>query len=153
MAGGFQEKMAQFMQGRYGNDQLNQRLSMIVVVVLIVSIVLSLVANLAASSAISAFSSLLNFVGLVGLIYIFFRMFSRNTSARAQENSRFLERQSGKKSSGATSRASKAAKKARDKDYKYLKCAFCGQEMRVPRGKGKIAVKCPKCDEKTIVNS
>lgn len=37
--------------------------------------------------------------------------------------------------------------------YKYLSCSFCGQQMRVPAGKGKIAVKCPSCGEKTIVQS
>ena len=40
-----------------------------------------------------------------------------------------------------------------DAGYKYLSCSFCGQQMRVPAGKGKIAVKCPSCGEKTIVQS
>lgn len=40
-----------------------------------------------------------------------------------------------------------------DKKYKYIKCKSCGQELRIPKGKGKIIVKCPKCKTKQKVKS
>ena len=40
-----------------------------------------------------------------------------------------------------------------DKKYKYIRCKSCGQELRIPKGKGKIIVKCPKCKTKQKVKS
>lgn len=40
-----------------------------------------------------------------------------------------------------------------DKNYKYITCKNCGQELRIPKGKGKIRVKCPKCKESQEVRS
>ncbi|MDD7463814.1 MAG: hypothetical protein SOW41_01020 [Anaerococcus sp.] len=40
-----------------------------------------------------------------------------------------------------------------DKNYKYITCKNCGQELRVPKGKGKIRVKCPKCKEVQEIRS
>lgn len=40
-----------------------------------------------------------------------------------------------------------------DRNYKYITCKTCGQELRVPKGKGKIRVKCPKCKQKQEVRS
>lgn len=39
------------------------------------------------------------------------------------------------------------------KKYKYIKCKNCGQELRVPKGKGKIRVKCPRCKESQEIRS
>lgn len=152
MAGGFQQRMNEFMRGRNGMDQLNQRLWQVVIVLLIVAIVLSLFQS-AFGGVVRVLYTLVNLASIVGLAYLFFRMFSRNTSARQTENQRYLERSRarGKKAAGGT--GGRAAKGQDRSEYKYLKCQFCGQEMRVPRGKGKIAVKCPKCDEKTIIES
>ena len=61
-----------------------------------------------------------------------------NKLARMAENERFMK---------------KERRAANKKEYKYLSCPHCKQEMRVPRGKGKIAVKCPKCGESTITRS
>ena len=33
----------------------------------------------------------------------------------------------------------------RDKEHRYFKCPNCGQQLRVPRGKGKITVTCRGC--------
>ena len=33
----------------------------------------------------------------------------------------------------------------RDKEHVYFKCPSCGQQLRVPRGKGKITVTCRGC--------
>ena len=39
------------------------------------------------------------------------------------------------------------------KNYKYFKCKNCGQELRIPKGKGKIKVICPNCKYEEIKKS
>ncbi|MCX7657345.1 MAG: zinc-ribbon domain-containing protein [Oscillospiraceae bacterium] len=34
--------------------------------------------------------------------------------------------------------------------HKYYKCPSCRQKLRVPRGRGKIEITCPKCQTKFI---
>lgn len=38
-------------------------------------------------------------------------------------------------------------------DHRLTECTQCGQKMRVPVGKGEIAVKCPKCSNQFIVRT
>jgi len=38
----------------------------------------------------------------------------------------------------------------RDRSHRYYSCPRCRQPVRVPRGKGKISITCPKCSEKFI---
>ena len=35
--------------------------------------------------------------------------------------------------------------RAQDREHRYFKCPNCGQQMRVPRGKGRITVRCRSC--------
>lgn len=133
----FKEKLDDFMQGRYGHDELNRSILVATVVVIVASLVCQLLAAFL-GTAFRMLASFLNTVGLVMLFITLFRSFSRKFDVRRAENEKFLKwkRKSNNK-----------------KDYKYLKCPHCAQEMRVPRGKGKIAVKCPKCGESTITKS
>ena len=34
---------------------------------------------------------------------------------------------------------------AQDKDHRYFKCPNCGQQLRVPKGKGKLNITCRNC--------
>lgn len=150
-----------FMQGRYGFDQLGQALSVGVVVMWIFSILCGVLANMLRLVWIAWLSTILNWVGLILLVLMLFRMLSRNADARRRENEAFLRRRTRRaerKRASAKDISSKGKGKTKDKanadaGYKYLSCSFCGQQMRVPAGKGKIAVKCPSCGEKTIVQS
>ena len=85
-----------------------------------------------------AVGNIANLASTLGIILVFFRAFSRNIPARMAENERFMK---------------KERRAANKKEYKYLSCPHCKQEMRVPRGKGTIAVKCPNCGESTITRS
>ena len=133
----FRAWISNFMQGRYGVDELGHSLCTGVIVLLIASIVFNLIGHIG-GSFFYVFASILNGVATVGIIYTFFRILSRDFSKRSAENDRFLK---------------KKRRTQNQKEFKYLKCPHCQQEMRVPRGKGKIAVKCPKCGESTITKS
>ena len=50
------------------------------------------------------------------------------------------------------SRLLKFASKDR-KNYIYFKCKNCKQELRIPKGKGKIKVICPHCKHEEIKKS
>ena len=66
------------------------------------------------------------------LIYSFFRMFSRNIYKRQRENRRFTQ----------------LWMRLKDRNNRYFRCPNCKQTVRVPRGRGKICIRCPKCGEK-----
>lgn len=68
------------------------------------------------------------------LIWALFRSFSRNTYKRYEENRRF----------------GLFFDRLKDRQYRYYKCPKCRQSVRVPRGKGKISITCPRCREKFI---
>lgn len=122
-----------FMVGRYGSDELN---FFLLIVYIIVSVIGS-AANLGWLSIIS----------LVLIILTFFRIFSKNIEKRRGENTKFLqiiwEIKNIFRGKGAKRQAKKNIKN--DKEHKYFKCKSCGAISRVPRGKGKIEITCPKC--------
>ena len=74
------------------------------------------------------------------MLLILFRMFSKNLPKRRAENQKFWNWWCGVKSSNAGAKARHA-----DKDHKYFTCKTCGTVCRVPVGKGKIIITCPKC--------
>lgn len=127
-----------FMYGRYGNDQFNQFLSVIALAVLVVNLFVKI--------------PFLWMGALALLIWTYFRMLSRNTSRRYAENERFLSvisrfrrgRSSGGYA-GGRSAAERRAEREQRKIYRYFVCPHCSQKVRVPRGKGKIEITCPKC--------
>jgi peptidoglycan/LPS O-acetylase OafA/YrhL len=68
------------------------------------------------------------------LFIAIFRSLSRNIYKRYEENRKFLV----------------FFQKLKDKDHRYYNCPRCRQQVRVPKGKGKISITCPKCREKFI---
>lgn len=116
-----------FMIGRYGLDQLSNAMFTSSIAVILGSILLK--------------SSALNTVGIVILLLGYLRMFSKNTSARYRENQKFLGLFGNlkKKTAGYKETAKNRSQ------YKYFKCPSCGQKLRVPRGKGRVSINCPKC--------
>ena len=115
-----------FMYGRYGNDQFGFFL-------LGLSVVLSLLASLFDLG-------LLNLLAEVAIIYALFRMFSRNTYKRREENNKFL-----RKVNPFLKWFRLQQTMRKDKAHRYFKCPSCAQYLRVPRGKGKITVTCRSC--------
>ena len=152
----FRDKLANFMSGRYGMDEFGRFLNIITIILLIVSI----------------FCGWVWIAAILVMGYEYFRMFSRNFAARNRENQWYCNiRYRGK--GGANGRGHYGSynnsyggynnsygqggysqsqtmtdeqKRAMDRrTHKIFKCPNCTQRIRVPKGKGKICIKCPKC--------
>ena len=127
--------MMQFMQGRYGADQMGQMLSAVSMVFLIISLF----------SRNQAWFLL----AVIGIVYNYFRMFSKNISKRYAENQKYLKMTAGIR----RKRASWKSQLAQRKIYHIYRCPGCKQKIRVPRGRGKIEIRCPKCNTRFVKKS
>lgn len=134
-----QNSMAKFMYGRNGTDQLN-------IALLVVYLVLCLVQMFLPRSV--AVTAVFNVLTLLLAAVVLFRLFSRNLTRRRAENAKFLSWWYPVKNRVAGARA-----RRRDKDHKYFTCKGCKTICRVPAGKGKIEITCPKCGRKIIGKS
>lgn len=122
------EKLQRFMWGRYGNDQLNRFL----MAVMLIGLVLSMIFR---------FGGPFYFIALAALIWSYFRMFSRNVAKRSAENQWYLKKSM--KVKGFFRK--KKRELSQMKEYHIYKCPNCRQKLRVPRGRGRIAITCRKC--------
>lgn len=131
--------MARFMYGRNGFDGLNMALMLAYLLVLLVQIILgrSQTARL-----------ILNLVTLLLAFLILFRAFSKNLSKRRSENAQYLALQNAVKN-----RISFFRQRRKDKEHKYFVCKNCKTICRVPVGKGKVEITCPKCGQKIMGKS
>lgn len=127
-------RFRRFMEGRYGSDNLSRFMLIIAVVLLITNWILGKFVQIA------IVSSILSTVTLVLLILNLVRMMSRNYQARYAENQRFL-----RVKASITGFFKGQRTGARDKNHKIFKCPACGQKLRVPKGRGRIAITCSKC--------
>ena len=93
-------------------------------------------------------SPVLYWLGLILLIYSYFRVLS-NRSKRYAENLKYLTLQN--KVVDWANRYILRFKQR--KQYRYFRCPQCGQQLRVPRGRGKISITCPKCHNQFIKKS
>ena len=113
-----------FMAGRYGTDRLNM-------VILCTGLAASILSMLVRVQPMNLIFWALSY-GL--MIWAIFRSLSRNTYKRYQENRKFLQ----------------FWNRISDRQHRYFDCPKCRQTVRVPRGKGKISITCPKCREKFV---
>ena len=129
------ERMQRFMAGRYGNDQLNQ----FIFIVAIISMVLEIITR----------QSLFYTLTLVLLILAYVRVFSRNINKRYEENMKFLQ----KKDAILNKFRKQKYYAAPRKDFHIYTCPTCKQKIRIPKGKGKISITCPKCKASFVKKS
>ncbi len=134
-------QFAQFMQGRYGVDKLNRALSVAAMVLIVLDLFVRI--------------RIFWYIALALLVWMYVRMFSRNIPARYREGQKYEEyavKFRGKmqpfwyklthlKETWATMQAQKKA----NEGYHIYKCPRCSQKIRIPKGKGHIMVRCPKC--------
>ena len=116
--------LIRFMSGRYGTDRLNM-------VILCVGVAASVLSAFFQQHWAGRRAWVLSYALMIWAI---FRALSRNTYKRYQENRRFLL----------------IFDRLKDRNNRYFNCPKCRQTVRVPRGKGKISITCPRCREKFI---
>lgn len=112
--------MRRFMYGRYGTDHLNQAM----VIAALVLVVLGWLGSL-----LTPWLSILSWIAYIPLVWSLVRMFSRNIDKRRRQNAQYL----------------RFREALRDKEHRYYRCPRCKQAVRVPRGRGRINIRCPKC--------
>lgn len=118
--------LRRFMYGRYGADQLNLFLLVLYLVLFFLSSITSW--------------GIFYILSLAVMFLSFFRMLSRNIPKRQAENARFLHFFTPAARWLRTRRAILT-----DREHRYFKCPGCGQQLRVPRGKGRINITCRSC--------
>lgn len=129
------EKFRQFMIGRYGMDQLGQFLIWTGIIVMLLSTFVR--------------SSILSSISFLILIICYVRMFSRNINKRYNENQKFIFQ----KDRFLSLFKNLKGQGEQHKKYHIYRCPTCKQKIRVPKGKGKICITCPKCHAEFIRKS
>jgi uncharacterized membrane protein YbaN (DUF454 family) len=129
------EKLYRFMQGRYGVDQFSKFL-------VIVGIVIVLISNFIGGI-------ILNIFGMAAFVYAYCRMFSRNHPKRYRENQKYLNYINRFKNFFRRQNNFRSQRKT----HHIYSCPKCRQKIRIPKGKGRIEIACPKCHTKFIKRS
>lgn len=128
------EKFARFMMGRYGVDRFSKFLTVFTIVLMVLGLFIH---------------PILYYLGIVGMIYMYFRIFSRNHAKRSTENQWYL-----RKSYAVRNWFEKKKRMWKlKKTHKIFKCPTCSQKIKVPKGRGRIEIRCTKCGTKFIKRS
>ncbi len=121
------DKIYRFMQGRYGTDDFYKFLFWVALIGIVINWFFK--------------SQMLSFAVTLILVYAMYRVLSKNHSARYAENQRYLQ---------ATAKIrywfDQQKKLMEERKYHHIyTCPKCRQKIRIPKGKGKIMIRCPKC--------
>lgn len=129
------EKVQKFMAGRYGFDELSKAYLGLTIGLMVLSMVLR--------------NRVLYLIAVALLVYCYVRAFSKNIAKRQLESQKFrnFRYQSVVKWNAFKDR------QAQKKIYRFFQCPQCRQKVRVPKGKGKICITCPKCRTEFIKKS
>ena len=126
------DKIANWMIGRNGADQLSRFESGLALVLVLVSLFTR--------------QPYTCYLALVIMVHMYFRVFSTNVGKRYQENQKFLNLRY-----QAVVKWNKFVTRMKQrKNYRFFKCPTCKQTVRVPKGHGKICITCPKCREEFV---
>lgn len=126
------QKLQQFMVGRYGNDEFTLFLS-------IAGLILGLLANF-------KYLGFLYYIGAMLIFFSLFRTLSKNYNARRKELNWYLLW-----SAKPKAEIKLLINRIQEREtHKYFKCKKCKAVLRVPKGRGKIEITCPKCRAKVI---
>ena len=135
----FRSWYAGFMQGRYGErgiDEYGRFLNIVTIVFLLLSMLFRRV-------------GIFYWIALALIIYDYYRLLSRDFTRRRRENDRYLQIRYNRGAFMDDMRR----KREDAKVHKIFKCPRCHQKVRVPRGKGRISIRCPKCGEEFVKKS
>ncbi len=125
-------KFSQWMIGRYGTDEMSRTLSWVGIGFLLLSCIPVL--------------RILYIPAWALIIWAYFRCFSKNIVKRSRERDKYM-----KLTGKVRSKLNVYKRMWKDrKTHRYFKCPKCGTMIRVPKGKGKIAITCTKCRNEII---
>lgn len=128
----FMYNFRKFMYGRYGVDQLTRGL-------IVISLILALISSFTGNIIISLIS-------YIPVLFAIFRALSKDIQSRTKENYLYT-RMTGTLRSKLKNLALVVFG---TKTHKFYQCSRCKQIIRVPRGKGKICITCPKCRQEFV---
>lgn len=131
----FKEFLYRFMYGRYGSDQFSRFLLVVSLVALILNTILGL--------------KIFYYIFMITVIYNCFRVYSRNIYKRQQELNAFLVY----KRLAESKLALQKRKWNERHTHRFFNCPVCKTTVRVPKGRGKIEITCPKCKNSFIKKS
>jgi len=128
----FKRRMDQWMIGRYGADEFSRFL-------FILGIILILIYSFTGIR-------ILGLVTWLVIIYSYYRCMSRRIIKRSRERDIYL------RTTEPVRRKWALVKRMwNDRNtHRYYKCPVCKKMIRVPKGKGRIAIKCPNCRNEII---
>lgn len=126
------QKIREFMYGRYGTDKL--------------SLALIIAGFVCYTLYVFSRFRLLYLISLIFYGIALFRTLSKNIDARRRENMKFEQFLWKAKNKWVGIKADFEERKT----YKHFKCPSCGQKIRIPRGRGKVEIRCPKCSNRFI---
>ena len=135
------DKFNKFMQGRYGVDDFSRFIMGVALTLIILTMVVTMFNR--------NVGSILDFLGIAAIVYAYFRIFSRNIQQRYAENQKYLNYRY--QMAVKWNRFKKHL--AQRKNYRFYKCPQCKQKVRVPKGRGKICITCPKCRTEFVKKS
>lgn len=129
------EKLIRFMYGRYGVDQLSRTMMILAILFVILGWFIP--------------GRIIDMLPTFLIVWAYFRIFSKNVNKRYQENMKYMVIHN---KMMAKYNGWKDAFSCR-KTHKIFACPSCGQKVRVPKGRGKVMIHCPKCNTSFIKKS
>jgi hypothetical protein len=119
--------LRRFMAGRYGTDSLNKLLSAVSIILLLLSMFTGML--------------ILYALAMLFLAYAMFRSFSRDTYKRSRENQIYWQARQKVFSKFPSVKTQFRQRKT----HRFYKCKSCRATLRVPKGRGRMVITCPKC--------
>lgn len=91
-------------------------------------------------------------IGTVFIVLCYIRVFSKKIEKRKKENGLYMKYMGTvvKKCEFFKLCLKMKIKSMRDAEYVYFVCSDCGQIIRIPKGKNKVSIRCPKCSKTFI---
>lgn len=131
----FQDKIQNFMKGRYGPDDLYYFLFKLYIVILILNLFIK--------------SNILTYIELIIIIIVLYRFLSKKIYVRSNENKKFLKL---KNKCLKPFKAIKRNYKDRN-EWIYRRCKHCKKLLKlpIPNKRGKKTIKCPKCKKESNI--